>query len=323
MRLPRRAFLHLAAGAVALPAVPRFAWAQTYPSRPVRIVVGFAPGSAADTIARLLGQSLSERLDQPFIIDNRSGVGGNLAAEAVVNAKPDGYTLLLTGPSNTINTTLYEKLGFDFRRDITPVAAGVQSPNVMVISPSLPVRTVPEFIALATANPGKITMASAGVGTATHLAGELFQMMTGVNLVHVPYRGGEGAYSDLLSGAVDVYFPPLLSAIQSISSGKLRALAVTAASRLAKLPGIPAVAESVAGYEANTWFGVGAPRNTPARIVERLNREINASFPDPKVKARLADLGGTAFAGSPADFGQLIADETAKWAKVLRFSATA
>jgi tripartite-type tricarboxylate transporter receptor subunit TctC len=323
MKRSRRAFLYLAAGATALPAVSRFAWAASYPSRPVRIVVGFAPDSAADTIARLLGQSLSERLDQPFIIDNRSGVGGNIATEAVVNAEPDGYTLLLTGPSNTINTTLYEKLGFDFSRDIAPVAAGVQSPNVMLVNPSLPVRTVPEFIALATANPGKITMASGGVGTATHLAGELFQMMTGVNLVHVPYRGGEGAYSDLLSGAVDVYFPPLLSAIGSIRAGKLRALAVTAASHLAKLPGIPAVAESVAGYEASTWFGVGAPKNTPARIVERLNREINASFADPKVKARLADLGGTAFAGSPADFGQLIADETAKWAKVLRVSATA
>jgi tripartite-type tricarboxylate transporter receptor subunit TctC len=323
MTLPRRAFLHLAAGAMALPAVSRFAWAQTYPSRPVRIIVGFAPGSSADIVSRLLGQSLSERLGHEFIIDNRPGVGGNIATKAVVQAEPDGYTLLMTGPSSAINATLYEKLDFNFLRDIAPVAAAVHSPNAMLVPPSVPAKTVSEFIALAKANPGKINMASAGVGTASHLSAELFEMMTGVNLVHVPYRGGEGAYADLRGGVVGVYFPPLASSIGYVKGGELRALAVTSASRLAELPHIPTMGESVPGYEASTWFGVGAPRNTPAAIVARLNKEINASFTDPRFKARLADLGATAFAGSPADFGRLIAEETAKWAKVVKFSGTA
>jgi tripartite-type tricarboxylate transporter receptor subunit TctC len=320
MKLPRRAFLHLAASAMALPAVSRFAWARTYPSRAVRIIVGFAPGSSADIISRLLGQSLSERLGQQFIIDNRPGVGGNIATETVVKADPDGYTLLMVGPSSTINTTLYEKLNFNFLRDIAPVAASVHSANVMLVNPSVPAKTVSEFIALAKANPGKINMASAGIGTATHLSGEVFKMMTGVNLVHVPYRGGgEGAYSDLLGGVVDVYFPSLASSIEYIKAGQLRALAVTTASRLEELPDIPTMGESVPGYEASTWFGVGAPKNTPAEIIDKLNREINAALADPRVKVRLADLGaGMMLPGSPADFGKLITEETEKWAKVIR-----
>ena len=306
MTLLRRTFFRVAAGALAIPAISRFAWARSYPSRPVRIVTGFAPGSAPDIIARLLGQSLSERLGAEFIVDNQSGIGGNIATETVVNAEPDGHTLLLAGPSSAIDATLYEKLGFDFRRDIAPVAALVRSPNVMVVAPSVAAQTVPEFIALAKANPGKLTMASAGVGTASHLAGELFKMTTGVEMVHVAYRGGAGAYADLLDGRADVYFPPLISAREHLRNGALRALAVG----------------SVPGYEASTWFGVGAPRNTPAHIVERLNLEINAVLADPQVAARIADGGGTVVAGSASDFGKLIADETEKWAKVITFSGT-
>jgi len=306
MTLLRRTFFRVAAGAVAIPAISRFAWAWSYPSRPVRIVTGFAPGSAADIMARLLGQSLSERLGAEFIVDNQSGIGGNIATQAVVNAEPDGHTLLMVGPSSAVDVTLYEKLGFDFRRDIAPVAALVRSPNVMVVGPSVAAQTVPDFIALAKANPGELTMASAGVGTASHLAGELFKMTTGVEMTHVAYRGGAGAYADLLGGRADVYFPPLISAREHLRSGALRALAVG----------------SVPGYEASTWLGVGAPRNTPANIVERLNSEINAALADPQVAARIADLGGTAVAGSASDFGKLIADETERWAKVITFSGT-
>ena len=306
MTLPRRTFVRLAAGAVAAPAISRFAWAATDPSRAVRIMVGFAPDSAADIVARLLARSLSERTGQRFIVDNQSGIGGNIATEMVVNAAPDGHTLLMVGPSSAIDATLYDKLGFDFRRDIAPVAALVRSPTVMVVGPSVAAHTVPEFIALAKANPGELTMASAGVGTASHLAGELFKMTTGVEMVHVAYRGGAGAYADLLGGRADVYFPPLISAREHVRSGALRALAVS----------------SVPGYEASTWFGVGAPRNTPADIVERLNSEINAALADPQVAARIAEDGGTVIAGTASDFGKLIADETAKWARVITFSGT-
>jgi tripartite-type tricarboxylate transporter receptor subunit TctC len=312
MTLPRRTFLQLTAGAMALPAASGLAWAQT----PVRIMVGFAPGSSPDIVARLLAQSLSERLGQHVAIENMAGVGGNLATEAVVNAEPDGRTLLLVGPSSAIDATLYEKLDFTFLRDIAPVAGLVRSPNVMLVNPALPASTVSELIALAKTR--EITMASAGVGTAAHLAGEQFRMMTGIHMVHVPYRGGAGAYADLVRGAVDVYVPSLASAMDHLKAGSVRALAVTSASRVAQLPNIPAVAESVPGYEAGSWFGIGAPRGTPAAIVEQLNAEINASLDDCSVKARVAALGATAFAGSPADFGTLIADETRTWAKVVK-----
>ena len=321
MKLPRRGFLHMATGAMTLPIASRFAWAQTFLSRPVRIVVGFAPGSSPDIIARLMAQSLSERLGQQFIIDNRPGVGGNIATEAVVTAEPDGHTLLLAGPSSAIDATLYEKLSFNFRHDIAPVAALVHSPNVLLVNPSVPARTVAEFIALAKANPDKFNMASAGVGTATHLSGELFKMMTGVGMVHVPYRGGADVYADLLGGAAHVYFPTLASSIEYIKSGQLRALAVTTMQRWDGLPSIPAIGETVPGYEAGTWFGVGAPRSTPPAIVDWLNQEINASLAEPKVKAQIAELGGVTIAGSPADFGRLIGEETEKWASVVKVSA--
>jgi tripartite-type tricarboxylate transporter receptor subunit TctC len=317
MTLPRRTFLHLAAGAAALPAVSPFAWAQSYPSLPVRIVVGLAPGSSPDIMSHLLGQSLSERLRQQFVVDNLTGVGANLAAQAVVDAAPDGHTLLMAGPSSAINATLYQKLGFNFMRDVAPVAAIAHSPNVMLVGPTVSANTVSELIALAQANPGRFKLASAGVGTATHLCGELFELMTGTNMVHVPYRGGAGAYDDLLAGLVDVYFPPLASSLGYIKAGQRRALAVTTASRHKGL-NVPTIGEFVSGYEASTWFGIGAPRNTPAEIVSWLNQEINASLVDPKVKARIANLGGTVIAGSPAEFGKLIAKETEKWAKVIQ-----
>jgi tripartite-type tricarboxylate transporter receptor subunit TctC len=319
MTLPRRTFVRLAASAVAAPAISRFAWAAADSSRTVRIMVGFAPDSSADIVARVLAQSLSERTGQRFIVDNQSGIGGNIATELVVEAAPDGHTLLMVGPSNAIDVTLYDKLGYDFRRDIAPVAALVRSPNVMVVNPSLPAKTVAEFIALAKADPGRLTMASAGVGTASHLAGELFKMMTGAELIHVAFRGGAGAYADLAAGQADVYFPALASSLESIKAGEMRALAVTAPRRQWLLD-VPAVAESVPGYEVSTWFGIGAPRNTPADIVDRLNTEINAALSDCQVSARLAGLGGTNVVGSPADFGNLIADETTRWAKVIKFS---
>ena len=317
MTLPRRTFLHLAAGAAALPAVSPFAWARTYPSRPVRIVVGLASGSSPDILSHLLGQSLSERLGQQFTVDNLTGVGANLAAEAVVKAVPDGHTLLMAGPSSAISATLYQKLGFNFLRDIAPVAAVAHSPNVMLVGSTVAARTVPELIALAQANPGQLKLASAGVGTASHLCGELLELMAGINLVHVPYRGSAGAHADLLSGKADVYFPPLASSIDYIKTSQLRALAVTTASRHEGLD-VPTIGEFVPGYEASTWFGIGAPRNTPAEIVTWLNQEIHASLADPKVKARIADLGGTVIAGSPANFGKLIANDTEKWAKVIQ-----
>jgi tripartite-type tricarboxylate transporter receptor subunit TctC len=284
----------------------------------VRIVVGFAPAGGQDIVARLIGHSLSERLGQQFIIDNRPGAGSNIAAEAVVHSAPDGYTLLLVGPPNAINATLYEKLNFNFLRDIAPVAAMMRVPNVMEVNPSVPARTVPEFIAYAKANPGKIGMASAGIGTGPHMAGELFKMMAAVDMVHVPYRGGGPALTDLIAGQVQVTFEPISSSIEHIRAGRLRALAVTSAMRSAALPDVPTVGEFVPDYEASAFYGVGAPKRTPIEIVETLNKEINASLTDPKMKARFADLGGIVLTGSPADFGKLIAEETEKWAKVIR-----
>ena len=320
MKLPRRNLLHLAAGAAALPAVSRFAWAQTYPTRPVRIIVGFAPAGAGDIVARLIGQWLSERLGQPFVVENRPGANGNIAAQAGVRAPADGYTLLMVSSANAANAALYDKLSFNFLRDIAPVAGIIRTPYVMAVNPTVPAETIPEFIAYAKANPGKISMASVGVGSGTHLAGEWFKMMTGVNLVHVPYRGGGPAFNDLLGGQVQVMFPTTVGSIGYIRAGRLRALAVTTATRSDVLPDVPTVDEFVPGYEASAWFGVGAPRNTPAEIIDKLNNEINAALADPKIKARLADLGGTPLAGSPADLSTLIADETEKWAKVIKFA---
>jgi tripartite-type tricarboxylate transporter receptor subunit TctC len=316
MKISRRQSLHLAAGAAALPAASSIARAQTYPSRPVRIIVGFPPGGAADILARLMGQWLSERLGQQFVIENRAGAGGNISTEAVVRAPADGYTLLLAASNDAINATLYEKLNFNFNRDIAPVAGIARMPNVMVVSPSAPARTVPEFIAYAKANPGKLNMASAGSGTTSHVFGELFKLMTGVNMVHVPYRGSP--LPDLFSGQVQVFFSAVASSIDHIKAGRLRALAVTTATRSEELPEVPTMGEFLPGYEASTWWGVGVPKNTPTDIVDKVNKAINAAFADPKTKARLADFGGTPFIGSPADFGKLIADETEKWGKVVR-----
>jgi tripartite-type tricarboxylate transporter receptor subunit TctC len=321
MKLPhRRQFLHLAAGAAALPAASRIAWAQAYPTRPVRLIAPVAPAGAGDILARLMGQWLSVRLGQPFIIENRPGGGNNIGTEAVVRAPADGYTLLLAGTPNTVNVTLYEKLNFNFIRDITPVAGVIRGSFVMVVNPSVPAKSVPEFIAYAKANPRKLNMASAGNGTASHVAGELFKMMAGVDMVHLPYRGGGPALNDLLSGQVQVMFPTTVSSIGYIRSGMLRALAVTAATHSEALPDIPTVGEFVPGYEASNWFGVGAPKATPAEIIEKLNKEINAGLADRKLNARLADLGGDVLALSPADFGKFIADETEKWAKVIKFA---
>jgi tripartite-type tricarboxylate transporter receptor subunit TctC len=318
MKFSRRRFLLLATGAAGLPAVSRFAWAQAYPSRPVRWIATTAAGGMQDTLARLMGQWLSERLGQPFIIENRPGAGGNIGTEAVVKAPPDGYTLLLVGPANASNATLYDKLNFNFIRDIAPVASISREPSVMVVNPSVPAKTFPEFIAYAKVNRGKVNMASSGNGTGPHLCGELFKMMAGVNMVHVPYRGGAPAVTDLISGQVQVMFVAMPGAIEHIRAGKLRPLAVTTTMRSEVLPGIPTVGEFVPGYEASVWFGVGAPKNTPADIIDKLNKEINAALADPKIKARFAALGGTVLPGSPADFGNLIADETEKWAKVIR-----
>ena len=318
MKLPRRNFLHLVAGAAALPAVSRVARAQAYPSRPVRIIVPFAAAGAFDIMARLIGQWLSERLGQPFVIENRPGAGTNIGTETVVKAPPDGYTLLLAGTPNAINATLYEKLNFNFIRDIASVAGISRAPLVMAVHPSVPAKTVPEFIAYAKANPGKISMASAGIGAPSHVSGELFKMMAGVNLVHVPYRGAGPALVDLLAGQVQVGFPSMPSSIEYVRAGKLRALAVTSATRSDALPDIPTVGEFLPGYEASASYGIGAPKGTPVEIIDMLNKEINAALGDPKMKARLADLGGTPLLGSAADFGKLIAEETEKWAKVIR-----
>jgi tripartite-type tricarboxylate transporter receptor subunit TctC len=318
MKFARRRFLRLAAGGVALPAVSRIGWAQTYPTRPVRLIVGFAPGGPNDIVARLLGQWLSERLSQQFIIENRTGAGGNIGTEAVANAFPDGYTLLLIDSSNTINPTLYDKLNFDFIRDIAPVAGVMRGPLVMEVNPEFPASTVPEFIAYAKANPGKITMASGGIGTSSHMAGELFKATVGIDMIHVPYRGTAPALADLLGGQVQVMFGNMLASIEHVRDGRLRALAVTTTSRSEALPDIPSVSDFVSGYEASAWQGVGAPRNTSSEIVEKLNKEINASLADPKMRARLADLGGTAFGSTPSEFGKLIAEDTDKWGKVIR-----
>jgi tripartite-type tricarboxylate transporter receptor subunit TctC len=286
----------------------------------VRIVVGLAPGGTNDIVARLMGQWLSERLGQPFVIDNRPGAASNIATEAVARAAADGYTLLLSSVNNAISATLYERLNFNFIRDITAVAGILRTPNVMVVNPSVPAKSVPEFIAYAKANPGKLNMASPGNGTSLHVVGELFKMMTGVNMVHVPYRGGGPALTDLLGGQVQVYFTGTVSSIEYIKTGRLRALAVTTATRSEALPDVPTVSEFVPGYEASGWFGVGAPKSTPTEIIDKLNNEVNAALADPKMKARLADVGGSALSGSPADFGKLIADETEKWAKVIKFA---
>jgi tripartite-type tricarboxylate transporter receptor subunit TctC len=309
MKLPhRRQFLHLAAGAVALPAVSRIARAQSYPTRPVRVIVGFAAGGGMDITARLIGQSLSERLGQQFVVENRPGAGGNIGAEAVVNAPPDGYTLLLAAVPNAVDATLYEKLNYNFIRDIAPVAGIIRVPHVILVNPSFPAKTVPEFIGYAKSNPGKINMASAGNGSSPHMAGELFKMMAGVNMVHGPYRGQGPALTDLIGGQVQVLF------------ATLRALAVTTASRAEVLPDLPTVADFLPGYEASQWYGIGAPKNTSGEIVNKLNKDINAALADPGVKARLADIGGEVLAGSPADFGKLVADETEKWRRVVKFA---
>jgi len=318
MKLPRRQFLHLAAGTAALLAVARVAWAQAYPSRPVRIIVGFPAGGPIDILSRLIGQWLSERLGQPFVIESRPGAGSNIATEAVVHAPADGYTLLGVTSANTINTTLYDKLNFNFVRDIAPVAGIIRVPQVIEINPSVPVTTVPEFIAYAKANPGKLNMASAGNGTVQHVAGELFKVMTGVAMQHVPYRGQAPALVDLLGGQAQVMFDTVPASMQYLRSGKLRPLAVTTATRAEALPELPTVADFVPGYESSALYGIAAPRNTPTENVDKLNREINAALADPKMKARLADLGGTVLPGSPSDFGKLIADETEKWGKVIR-----
>ena len=303
-----------------LPALSRFTWAQTYPSRPVRIIVGFTAGGPNDILARLMGQWLSERLGQPFVIENRPGAGSNIATEAVVRAPPDGYTLLLVGSPNAINATLYDKLNFNFIRDIAPVASLIRGALVMVVHPSVPATTLPEFIAYAKANPGKLSYGSGGDGGITHITPELFKMMAGVNMVHVPYRGVAPALTDLLGGQVQVLFGNPAQSIQYIRAGKLRALTITTATRLEALPDIPSIGEFVPGYEASSVFGLGAPKNTPAEIIDKLNKEINAALADPKFKARLADLDGTVLGGSPADFGKLIAEETEKWGKVVKFA---
>jgi tripartite-type tricarboxylate transporter receptor subunit TctC len=318
MKLPRRKFLHLAAGAAALPAVSRIAWSQSYPSRPVHLISGFAAGGPNDVIARLMGKWLSESLGQPFIIENRTGAAGNIGTEAVARAPADGYTLLLPSSSNAVNAALYDKLNFNFIRDIAPVASIMRVPNVMVVNPSVPAKTVSEFIAYAKANPGKINMATAGNGSTPHISGELFMEMTRVDLVPVHYRGGGPALIDLLAGQMQVMFEPTISTIEYIRSGKLRALAVTTATRSELLPDIPTVGESVPGYEASQWYGIGAPKGTPPEIIEKLNKEVNAVLSDPKLKARLADLGGVPTPMTSADFGKLIAEDTEKWGKVVR-----
>ena len=321
MPLARRRFLHLAASVVAaVPSFTRIAGAQTYPTRPVRWVVGYPAGGSADLVARLIGQHLTERLGQPIIIENRPGAGNNLATEAVVRAAPDGYTLLLVNPANAINATLYDKLSFNFLQDIVPVAGVMRVPNVAVVHPSVPVETIAAFIAYAKANPGKINMASSGNGVPSHVAGELFKMMAGVDMVHVPYRGSAPALTDLLGGQVQVMFDPLPSSIDHIRTGRLRPLAVTTTTRSDAIPDVPTVGEFLPGYEASTWFGVGVPQKTPVQIVNGLNNEINTILANSKTHARLTDLGGTVLLGSPADFGMLIAAETEKWSKVIRFA---
>jgi tripartite-type tricarboxylate transporter receptor subunit TctC len=318
MKLSRRELLSLAAGATAMLAAPRLAGAQTYPSRPVRIIVGFAAGGGYDIVARLMGQWLSERLGQPFVIENRPGAGTNIATEAVVRAQPDGYTLLLAGSTNAINATFYPKLNFNFIRDIAPVSSITRQPQVMLTNPSFPAKTIPELIDYAKANPGKVNMASPGIGAISHLAGELFKIMAGVDLVNVPFSGNSPALTALLGGQVEVSFASLPSSIEFIRTGKVLGLGVTGATRSEALPDVPAVGEFVPGYEVSAWYGVGAPKGTPADVIDKINKEIHAGLVDPKLKARIADLGGTPFVLSSADFGKFIADETEKWGKVIR-----
>jgi tripartite-type tricarboxylate transporter receptor subunit TctC len=320
MKLPRRKFLHLAAGAAALPAVSRVARADTYPTRPVRIIFGFPAGGAGDIVARLIGQWLQERFGQPFIIENRPGAGTNIATDLVVKAVPDGYTLLLATNANAINATLYDNLNFNFIRDIAPVASLSRTPLVMEVNPAFPAKTVPEFIAYSKANPGKINMASGGIGAPSHVSGELFEMMAGINMIHVPYRGSPPAITALLGGQVQVMFDTMSTSIEHIRAGKLLALAVTTATRSAELPNVPTVGQFLPGYEASGWSGVGVPKNTPAEVIEKLNREITAGLADPNIKTRLADLGAVPIPMTPADFGKLIADDTEKWGKVVKFA---
>jgi tripartite-type tricarboxylate transporter receptor subunit TctC len=320
MKLARRKFLHLAASAAAVPATTRFAWAQAYPSRPVRIVVGTSAGGGIDIAARLIAQALSERLGQQFYVENKVGAGTNVGAEMVVRAPPDGYMLYLVSAANAINATLYEKLNFNFIRDIAPVASIARVPQVMEVNPSVPAKTVPELIAYAKANPGKLNMASAGIGSVQQVAGELFKMMSGVDMLHVPYKGAGPALVDLLGGQVQVMFDTMPGSIQQIKAGKLRALAVTTASRAEALPELPTVGQFLPGYESSQWYGLGAARTTPAEVVDKLNKEVNAALADSSFRARLAEIGGTPLAGSPADFGKLIAEDTEKWAKVVKFS---
>jgi tripartite-type tricarboxylate transporter receptor subunit TctC len=320
MKIRRRRFLQFSAASVAVVAAPQIVRAQPYPTRPVRIIVGFAPGGATDVVARLIGQWLSDRLSRSFLVENRTGAGSNIAAEAVVNAPADGYTLLMAGTANTVNTTLYEKLNFVFHRDIAPVASIAQVPNVLDVNPSVPVKTVPELVAYAKTNPHMLSMGSGGLGSPQHVAGELFMMMTGVDLVHVPYRGGAPAIADLVGGQLQVMFDMMPEAIEHIRAGKLRPLAVTTATRATLLPEVPTVGDFVPGFETSFWWGVGAPRNTPPEIIDKLNREINAGLADSRLKARLTDLGAATLPGSPDEFGTLMARETDKWSRVVRAS---
>jgi tripartite-type tricarboxylate transporter receptor subunit TctC len=320
MKLPRRRFLHLAAGAVALPAVSRMARAETYPSKPVRFIIGYTPGGSADITARLMGQWLTERLGQPFIVESRAGAGSNIGTEAVIRSAPDGYTILLAAPANAINASLYAKLNYDFLRDVAPVAGIIRFPNVMEVNPSVPAKTVPEFITYAKANPGKINFASSGAGSTIHMSAELFKMMTGIDMVHVPYRGSALAMTDLLGGQVQVMFDNVPSSLEQIRSGKLRPLAVTTSMRAEVLPDVPTVADFVPGYESSAWYGVAVPKGTPPEIIDILNREINTGLADPKLRARFTELSAAVLPGSPADFGKLLVDETEKWAKVVKFS---
>jgi tripartite-type tricarboxylate transporter receptor subunit TctC len=320
MKLSRRSLLHLSAGAVALPALSRRARAQTYPARPIRLIIGYTPGGSADITARLTGQWLSERLGQSVIVESRPGGGTNIATEAVVRAPPDGYTLLLVAPANAINATLYDKLSFDFLRDIVPVAGIIRFPNVVDVNPSLPVKSIPELIAYAKTNPGKLNMASSGNGSTIHMSGELFKMMTGINMVHVPYRGGAPALTDLIAGQVHVMFDNIPTSAEHVRSGRLRGLAVTGTARSHVLPDLPTVADFLPGYEASAWYGLGAPRNTPAAVIDRLNDAVNAILADPASQGRFAELGASLLPGSPADFGKLLADETEKWGKVVKFA---
>jgi tripartite-type tricarboxylate transporter receptor subunit TctC len=320
MKLQRRQFLQLAAGAAALPVTSGVASAQKYPARPVRLVIGYTPGGSADLTARLMGQWLSERLGQSFVIENRPGGGTNIATEAVVRAAPDGYTLLLVAPANAINATLYDKLNFDFLRDTEPVAGIIRFPNVVVVNPSLPIHSIPELIAYAKANPGKLNMASSGNGSTIHMSGELFKMLTGINMVHVPYRGGAPALTDLIAGQVQVMFDNIPTCAEHVKSGKLRGLAVTSTTRSEVLPDLPVVADFLPGYEASAWYGIAAPKGTPPEIIERLNKAVNEVLADPKAKARFAELGAFLLPGSAVDFGKLLENETDKWGKVVRFA---